>query len=451
MNTTRVLYGVLAPFFILITGLSTSCEHEQETVFQGIPLTRTLTAADIPTDFFAYSDTLHLSYIVPALQTVDSIAPFVADFKEDYGMPLWNFAFINEGEEESCYFIPVWSSNDSKKISKVWVFGITEEQISYAPFRYEDNPDNSDWKFLFDLLTYYVFGMDNDLGVALQAVAQTREWITISSCWDVYAHTELTGWIYKYRNCIDRVYWIDASSNTGGHGGTGAGTLPGEVIGGGASGNSGSNENTSFQAKDIFENNNFMESNWKVLDLILEEITDDCMGQQLYNGISNALDGDKISIQIVDSSNPGYDWTQGVFTLNVEYLTSDVFFHELFHLYQTMQEMPYSFETSLLNREIEAHYAQFIYLQKPTWSDEEYRSKFESSPRGASMKFLHSVLDESGNIKEKSLESMLNIIITEYVLKAFRKNETYNSYSFNIENNGVEIFQNLNKLTKGCK
>ena len=67
------------------------------------------------------------------------------------------------------------------------------------------------------------------------------------------------------------------------------------------------------------------------------------------------------------------------------------------------------------------------------------------------MKFLHSVLDESGNIKEKSLESMLNIIITEYVLKAFRKNETYNSYSFNIENNGVEIFQNLNKLTKGCK
>ena len=43
-------------------------------------------------------------------------------------------------------------------------------------------------------------------------------------------------------------------------------------------------------------------------------------------------------------------------------MESNLLFHEMWHAYQAYQETPSSYVNSLLNLDIEAHYAQYIYI-----------------------------------------------------------------------------------------
>lgn len=450
-NSVKTLPKLLLPVLLplaSVAGFVLSCQQEEHYYQPETPLTRTLTMADIPTDFFAYEDTLHWGYIVPALQRVDSITPFAEDFQKEHGMPLWNFAYMDEGEEESCYFVPVWNGTDGKEIGTVWVFTLLKDHITYIPFRLEDDPDNSELKFLIDFLTFRVFGAENDLNVVLKQHTQTRAFITVSTCWDVYTGTVSTGLQYSYTNCIDHTYWVDEaySFHWNGGGGGGAGILP-ESGGGGSSGSGMKDDGaSSSQAKEIFENEDFADNNWQVVNDLLSQLTADCMGQELYNGIVQFLDGEKIPIRIVDNMNSNYSWKSGIFTLNVGQLSSDVLLHELFHFYQTMQELDFSFEGALLNREIEAHYAQYLFLKKTNMM-----SDFFKGTRGRAMeKMNEQYLDDWGNLRNEKLYEFAEDFINYNVANVFKETKPYNTYTFN-EDEGLSMFQNIQLLTKNCE
>lgn len=124
---------------------------------------------------------------------------------------------------------------------------------------------------------------------------------------------------------------------------------------------------------------------------------------------------------------------------------SDVLFHELFHLFQTTQESVSSFESALLNREIECHYAQYMY-KKRSQKDNYFRGN-----RWQSLELLNDYLEQ---YKKNQNEMMLDYIdaYTEYtIVNVFRSVSGYNSYPLDKGCLGLDMFQNFNNLSKDCK
>lgn len=422
----------------------TSCHTESSSYLytsdtEFAPLLSRSIMESVPTDFFAYSDTLRFGHIVSSLQIVEEKDPFIESFKKEYGIPLWDYAYCLDELDSNSYFVPLFNIEEGKQITAVWFFTEIESEIFYAPFCKGEKVD-SDMLLIFDLLTYLVFGDDNVSGVVVRPHSQTRMWITVSTCWDVYTGTESTGLEYSYTNCIDKTMWVDEARSwsinpdTGG----GGGILPGG--GGGGSSSSGSSN-----AEHLFDCSDFSDNNIKLLNGMLEEIMDDCMGQELYNGLISELGNDKVSIRIVDNMDSNYSWKSGILTLNVNTLGSDVLFHELFHLFQTTQESVSSFESALLNREIECHYAQYMYKKRSqiNWG---YRDL-----RWYSLELLNDYLEQ---YMENHDEMMLDFInsYTEYtIVNVFRSVSGYNSYPLDKGCLGLDMFQNFNNLSKDCK
>ena len=66
----------------------------------------------------------------------------------------------------------------------------------------------SDQVFIFDLLSYLVFGEENAQGLTFKPHAQTRSVITVTQCWDVYTGPK-DQLEYSYTNCVSHSYWVD--------------------------------------------------------------------------------------------------------------------------------------------------------------------------------------------------------------------------------------------------
>ena len=48
------------------------------------------------------------------------------------------------------------------------------------------------------------------------------------------------------------------------------------------------------------------ETNWKVIERMLDKIIADCMGQALYNGLKNSLNGKTLIIKFIDEEKAGF-------------------------------------------------------------------------------------------------------------------------------------------------
>ena len=67
------------------------------------------------------------------------------------------------------------------------------------------------------------------------------------------------------------------------------------IVAGGNGGIGGGSSSAS--ASDIFSNDDFNDVSWNMVDYLLEDILNDCMGEALFNGIKEKLNGDKIKIR----------------------------------------------------------------------------------------------------------------------------------------------------------
>lgn len=438
----------------MVTLLLVSCGTENQLLEMNTDSVRTRIMTrgvnkPMPTTFFAYSDR-RLEALIATLRDINDNTPFVTLFQEEYGMPLWDFAYTISEEEGDIYFIPIFDARTPLEIRSFWFFRISGGLMTYAPYKLDETfISDSEQRFIFDFLNYLVFGENNTSGaIFVEKAPQTRAWITVTRCWDVYTgtaeHLE-----FSYSNCIDTTYWIDEvfvwnSVPDPSRGEGGSLPLTGNEGGGG-------NYHSAPSSNVIFKNDSFSEDTWRVLDIMLNEILDDCMGESLYNEIKKRLNGDKMAIRIVDGIDSGYNWNTYTLSLNVNKLESNVFFHELMHLYQTLQETTSSFENALMNREIEAHYAQYLFLRKQSIWEENYEDIYKRSQRGRAIINLEIFIDKRGSLKDGTLAELAECFISENVVSVFRMNEAYKNYSFDLNSGVLQVFSNINVLTQNCK
>ena len=231
-------------------------------------------------------------------------------------------------------------------------------------------------------------------------------------------------------------------------------SIPPVGVGGGSSS---SGSDTAPKAKEIFRNANMTNENWELLEKMLEKIMKDCMGEALYNGLANSLNGKTLTIQFIPSgtgsyfSYNSYDGSTVGISLSTS-MESNQLYHEMMHAYQAYQETEYSFEHSIVNLEIEAFYAQYLYTSKlPEFAGSKWEKRYETIPLMKSIKDLEEFVDNKGNLIPGKLANSLDSYILTGPVAEFQKHHAYQYAAYNNSRRGLDNFKNMRILTQNCQ
>lgn len=439
----------------LLLGAITSCETEEflyQSRFPANNLPSTRQTFFEPKEFFAYTDST-LKTVVSALSRVDKEKHFTASFLLKYGIPLWNFTYKSVEEEETCLFVPLYRLDKPRSIDALWLLRIKDGQLTYFPLKRDDElMEGNDQSFVFDLLSYMVFGEENAQGLVFKPHAETRGTITVTQCWDVYTGPE--GHLeYSYTNCISHTYWVDdafLTYNWNNNEGGGSGSI--ELGGGGSSGGSGSSPST--PAGDIFKKEADQDSTlWLITENMIKRIREDCLGESLYDSLKNQVKNNKINLEFDFGKGYSYNFTNRTLHVGLEELESNKLLHEMFHVLQTTQESTSSFQKAMMNREIEAHYAQYLYLQRSTEWTEKKKKEYSNNQRLRATTSLKQYVNQQGNVTVSKPEELdfFELYLSNNVVSAFKKEEGYKDYPFKEYPDISDIFPTIKSVTKNCK
>ncbi|MFV0538509.1 MAG: hypothetical protein ACK5M3_14245 [Dysgonomonas sp.] len=220
---------------------------------------------------------------------------------------------------------------------------------------------------------------------------------------------------------------------------------------------SGGGSGTAPKAKAIFRNSNMTNENWELLEKMLDKIMKDCMGEALYNGLANSLNGKTLTIQFIPSgtgsyfSYNSYDGSTVGISLSTS-MESNQLYHEMMHAYQAYQETEYSFEHSIINLEIEAFYAQYLYTSKlPEFAGSKWEKRYENIPLMKSIKDLEEFVDNKGNLISGKLVNSLDRYILTGPVAEFQKHNAYQYAAYNNSRRGLDNFKNMRILTQNCQ
>ncbi len=128
--------------------------------------------------------------MISALRRVEEEKAFHRFFLLKYGIPLWNFTHKLTGEEISSFPTAL-----TKPLHRCHLAVAHQRRMDEVfPLKRDDELiRESDQVFIFDLLSYLVFGEENAQGLTFKPHAQTRSVITVTQCWDVYTDLK-TSW-----------------------------------------------------------------------------------------------------------------------------------------------------------------------------------------------------------------------------------------------------------------
>ena len=196
------------------------------------------------------------------------------------------------------------------------------------------------------------------------------------------------------------------------------------------------------------------EYNWKILENMIDKIMADCMVEELYNGLKSYLNGKTLTIQFKEGSNGSFGMqgeSVGI-ALGMQ-MESNQLLHEMFHAYQAYQNTLAQYNNSVLNNEIEAHYAQYLYISRlPEYAGSKWEERDIKDVRRREVKNLTKYIDKKGNLLPEITDDVLDGVITSSVIPAFRDvGYTESKYPLNENQNGIANFKTLNKLTINCK
>ena len=173
----------------------------------------------------------------------------------------------------------------------------------------------------------------------------------------------------------------------------------------------------------------------------------------MYNALLDKLDGKQLIIQFWDEGYSAFDHDGGEgIKISTQHVNSNHLFHEMWHAYQAYQETVNSYESLLLNIELETWYAQYLYLS----SLEEYKGgdlekKYEGNSIYGYIKKIEGYIGNKGTLLSGKTESKLNNYILNQVIPIFYSIKDYVDYPYEIENRTVlDNFKNLRKLTEDC-
>ena len=194
------------------------------------------------------------------------------------------------------------------------------------------------------------------------------------------------------------------------------------------------------------------DTNWAIIEQMIEKIMDDCMGENLYYGLKEKLNGKTLAIEFTNSEGSSFyfDGETSKIKLSIVNMESNHLLHEMFHAFQAYQETWSSYVNAGLNLEIEAHYAQYLYLKKlQEFPGSKWSSDYASNPRLISTMLLEQCLTPKGELaldySEEELDGYLN-----FACNAFKEDLAYMQFKYDTSRKGLENFQNLKNLTKDC-
>ena len=97
--------------------------------------------------------------------------------------------------------------------------------------------------------------------------------------------------------------------------------------------------------------------------------------------LKEKVKNNKINLEFDFGKGYSYNWEEHTLHIGLEELEANNLLHEMFHVFQTTQEPISSFKSSMMNREIEAHYAQYLFLRRSVeWTDKK-QDKYAESQR----------------------------------------------------------------------
>ena len=107
----------------------------------------------------------------------------------------------------------------------------------------------------------------------------------------------------------------------------------------------------------------------------------------------------------------------------------------------------------MMNREIEAHYAQYLYLQRSAEWTEEKQEKYVKSQRLRATTSLKQYVNQQGNVTVSKPEELdfFELYLSNNVVSAFKKEEGYKDYPFEEYPDISNIFPIIKSVTKNCK
>lgn len=404
-------------------------------------------------DNLLYCTDTRLSLILIALQTIETENSFIQNFAQDYGIPMWEYADIIEEEEKTSFFIPVYNEKDPKIINTIWFFQQKDGYLTYTTIcRGNQTIIRYNQEFLFDYLSYTIFGEDNASGLIFRDPLNTRTRI-VYGCTDSYV---VVGGVSTYKQTLCKE--VDVWENPGAereqpnNEDKYNGKIPIPHGGGGGGGGSSSIPKAPL-AKAIFRNSSMTSTNWQTLENMIEKLKMNCMGEALYNGLKSLLNGKTVSIQFNNTSNGSFGpqgESVGISLSNN--MESNQLLHEMLHAYQAYQGTLSSYNNSTLNGEIEAWYAQYLYTSSlPEYKRSKWERRDYVDPRRRVIKNLAKYINPKGSLLPNTNVADLEGFILNNVKPTFNSNHyTADKYSFDYNKAGLQNFNNLRKLTINC-
>ena len=408
-----------------------------------------------------------LRSIAERLRQKNDSTDFVAGFVSKYGYPLWKDAYLFPEGDKSVYAVPIKSTTPKAEVEAIWYFSAGTNRTDYRIYTREmadriaaqTSGDGIEDTWMFDYFTRNALHKDPASGLFFLS----SETVT-SRVSTIYVENTFCSHVIAYtgngENFVDHGYncWtspggyfvIDDEGNgsiTDGGGGGGGGD-------GDSSCSSATAASVAPKAYNIFRNSKMTEQNWKNLEVMLDRIIKDCLGGELYNGLKSFLKGKTLTIQFKAGTDGGFGMqgeSVGI-ALGMQ-MESNQLLHEMFHAYQAYQSTLAQYNISLLNNEIEAHYAQYLYTSRlPEYKGSKWEKRDFYDLRRKSIKKLATYLDMKGNLLPGVTNDLLNIEIISRVTPALRAaGYTEDKYPWNDFLSGIANFKNLNKLTINCK
>ena len=206
------------------------------------------------------------------------------------------------------------------------------------------------------------------------------------------------------------------------------------------------------RARAIFRNSKMTELNWDVIERMLDKITNDCLGEHLYEGLKEHLGGKTLTIQFVaprEGSSFNFDGNTAGIKLTTD-MESNQLFHEMMHAFQAYQETESSYKASLLNKEIEARYAQYQYVRKlKEYPGSKWEKQYTNTDVGMVIAGLEDMVDAKGNLRPNRTDDLL--LTQVYTAKsAIEAISAYSTLLFDYDKSGIENFTSLQKISKDC-
>jgi len=191
---------------------------------------------------------------------------------------------------------------------------------------------------------------------------------------------------------------------------------------------------------------------------MFDKIIQDCMGEALYNGLVESFNGGTIVIQFVEGAAGSFgpisetNKSTGI-KLGMQ-MESNQLLHEMFHAYQSYQTTTSDYNATGMNREIEAHYAQYLYVSRlPEYqsSDNKWKRRYSTDSRYAATKSLENYIDDKGNLLTNGAQDIVKTFI-EYTICPIYREHKYDqeNYPYIKKTNVLDNFKNIKKLTKDC-